>query len=60
MFQKNSLTVDETVSLIAHMAIYSLPPGELVGSLVLLSGPVDCNEPSSVLLGGYPNLKSNG
>ncbi len=24
MFQKNSLTVDETVSLIAHMAIYSL------------------------------------
>jgi len=24
MFQKNSLTVDETVSLISHMAIYSL------------------------------------
>ena len=24
MFQKNSLTVDETISLVAHMAIYSL------------------------------------
>ena len=40
------------------ISVVRFPPGELVGSLVLLAGSVNCDELNSKLVGGSPNLQS--